>query len=244
LLTFDDGYSGNKRVVLPIIERLKVPITIFVATKAIQEQQPYWYDTIINRLDSITSDTIYLDLSRFGLGLRIYKKELLGERRWNKIHRLLTDLKLKLPEERLEIVESICKQTSTLYEDCTSPIVPMTIEDITTLAASPFVTIGAHSHTHDILVQITAKEIFSNIVTSQKLLSEWTGKSVDCFSYPNGNYNKDVINILEDLNFICGMTTQDCLWKHSDSCFEIPRLGIGRYDSFEFFKRKVSGFLA
>ena len=50
MVTFDDGYAGNYRVLLPIVKSMNMPVTVFVATKHIQDQSLYWYDRLINAL--------------------------------------------------------------------------------------------------------------------------------------------------------------------------------------------------
>lgn len=52
VITFDDGYRGNFDIVLPIMELMGLPFTIYVATKAIVEENLYWYDQIINLIYS------------------------------------------------------------------------------------------------------------------------------------------------------------------------------------------------
>jgi peptidoglycan/xylan/chitin deacetylase (PgdA/CDA1 family) len=44
VVTFDDGYVDNLRNALPILERLRVPATLFVATGPVESQRPFWWD--------------------------------------------------------------------------------------------------------------------------------------------------------------------------------------------------------
>jgi peptidoglycan/xylan/chitin deacetylase (PgdA/CDA1 family) len=243
VLTFDDGYLGNRRVVLPIIESLKIPITVFVATKAIQDQQPYWYDMIIDRLDVGLSD-IRLDLTKFDLGIRIFENDLKSELRWDRIQKLLSDLKSKLPKNREEIVNSILEQTAGLIGDRKSLFMPMTVEDIRAMAASEFVKIGAHTHCHNILTQLDRSSTEKTIGTSKGLLEAWTGQKIDFFAYPNGDFNSDTISVVEKLGFVSAFSTLFRLWSKTDFIFALPRIGVGRFDSMVEFKLKVSGITA
>ena len=244
VLTFDDGYAGNRRVVLPNIERLKIPITVFVSTKAIQDQKPYWYDLVIRRLEENKNSAISLDLDKFGLGLRVFKKNLCGQNRWDRVNKLLTDLKAKLPEERNEIVQCILEQTTQMNSNTKQLLMPMTVSDISEMATSKLVTFGAHSHSHDILTQLDTETVLKNIVTSKELLAAWTGKSIDFFAYPNGDFNHDTISAVEQSGFIAAFSTKPYLWSKSDTIFALPRIGIGRFDSLANFKLKVSGLPA
>lgn len=244
VLTFDDGYAGNRRVVLPIIKSLSIPITVFVATKAIQEQKPYWYDILISRLSKNKNEDIHLDLGRFKLGLKVFRSDLCGEDHWDEIQKLLNILKIKLPKERNEIIESIIVQTNNVNSDANEIVMPMTVEDVRVMAASKFVTLGAHSHTHDILTQMDEKAVKLSILTSKELLSMWTGQDVNYFAYPNGDFNDYVISVVNELGFMSAFTTKAHLWSKKDSFLTLPRIGVGRFDSLEDFRLMVSGFLA
>ena len=117
----------------------------------------------------------------------------------------------------------------------------MTHDELVEVSGSPLITIGAHSHCHNILTQLSVEDMKDSVRTSKKLLEEWTGRRVRYFSYPNGNFNDAVVDIVEGLGFECAFTTVSRPWSKEDSAFTIPRIGVGRYDSLESFKIKVSG---
>jgi len=237
LITFDDGYSGNNRVLLPIMRSMNLPVTIFVASRGIQQGDVYWYDKIINALQG--NAPIALDLRGIALGnYRINRCR--GAENWREIERLLRGLKALDPKVRDAAVESIIAE---LGQPKARPysLGPMTREELAELAACPLVTIGAHSHCHNILTQLSGEDIRESVKTSKELLEEWTGRSVDYFSYPNGDYDNGVVDIIRGLGFVCAFTTVSRLWDKKDPVLIIPRIGVGRYDSFESFKIKVSG---
>ena len=109
------------------------------------------------------------------------------------------------------------------------------------LAASPLVTIGAHSHCHNILTQLPASAVAESLATSKQLLETWTGRPVRHFAYPNGDHDAAVISQVKSAGFESAMTTVARPWTRDDSPFTIPRIGVGRYDSAALFKAKVSG---
>jgi peptidoglycan/xylan/chitin deacetylase (PgdA/CDA1 family) len=237
VVTFDDGYAGNRRVLLPIIQSRNIPVTIFVATRALQEQSLYWYDRLINALQCDAA--LDLDLAHLALGrYRINQSK--GAGNWAAIERLLSDLKQRAPNERADAVDAIL---TGLPSRATAghQVGPLSITELQELAASPLVTIGAHSHCHNILTQLPEPAIRESLATSKRLLESWTGRPVRYFAYPNGNYNETVVSLVKSVGFECAMTTVARPWTRSESPFAIPRMGIGRYDSAAFFKVKVSG---
>ncbi|MFQ5736278.1 MAG: polysaccharide deacetylase family protein [Thermodesulfobacteriota bacterium] len=237
LVTFDDGYSGNNRVLLPIVRSMNLPVTVFVATRAVKEGSLYWYDRIINALQG--GVPITLDLKRLALGnYRINRYR--GAENWREIERLLRDLKALEPQARAAAVEAILGELGpSKAKPCS--LGPMTHEELAEISGCPLMTIGAHSHCHNILTQLSGEDIRESVETSRELLEEWTGCRMRYFSYPNGNFDDGVVDIIRGLGFECAVTTVSRPWSKEDPVFTIPRIGVGRYDSFESFKIKVSG---
>ena len=149
VITFDDGYAGMKDFVLPIVERLEIPITIYVATQAIVKQEPYWHDRVILSLQSPSKPT-EVSLSPFGLGVHRFPVSARGEARWDLIQAFLSDMKKLSPGQRLEVMDQI---DALQIEADRHLLAPLKMEDIKILSACPFVTIGAHTHCHSILTR-------------------------------------------------------------------------------------------
>lgn len=238
VVTFDDGYSGNRRTLLPAIKSLNIPVTIFVATKAVQDRIIYWYDHLISAVQS--DEAIELELTGLGLGLYSINRKR-GAENWRQIERLLADLKAVEPVRRARAVEDILKRLDALKGKGYYKLEHLSSEEVRELSACQLVTIGAHSHCHSILTQLSYEDLRKSIKASKLLLQEWTGRDVPYFSYPNGNYDEKVIDALKAEGFECSVTTEARAWDRADSVFTIPRIGIGRYDSMDLFKIKVSG---
>jgi len=167
-----------------------------------------------------------------------------GPRNWMEIQRLLTDLKTLEPPSRDNIVEDIICDLNTSHKKAPYNITPLTIHDLYELADCSLITIGAHSHDHEILPRLSGDDARESIEKSIELLESWINRRVYFFSYPNGDYSDHVIKILKENGFQCSLTTMPGSWEKGDSLFKIPRIGIGRYDSLENFKVRVSGVIS
>lgn len=240
VITFDDGYAGNKHIVLPLAKSMKIPLTVFVSTRAVQEQIVYWYDKLIRALQSekaINIDLEHVLLSRYCINRSK------GARNWAEIERLLRDLKTLGPSLRESIVADIIDDLRGSTGSNPYTIAPLTVSDLQELADCPLITIGAHSHCHNILTQLSREEMTNSIQTSKALLESWIKRPVNYFAYPNGNYNDMVVSSLKESGFKCSLTTASRPWKRGEPYFALPRIGIGRYDSLDYFKIKISGGL-
>ena len=237
-VTFDDGYKGNRDVVWPLIERLEIPITIFVATGAIEGNTSHWFDRVIAALLSEGAEEI--DLRARGLGTYRPGDAGEGEGRWVEIQRALADLKGLPPADLDPAVLDVLRQAGGV-QGTLPPLPLLSVPDIQEMARSRFVTFGAHSHGHEVLPLLSHDEVGDSVLKSKKLLEEWTGKSVRHFAYPHGMFTPEIAGIVRECGFDSSQATRPGLWRKGDSDLAVPRVAVGRYDSLALFRMRVSG---
>lgn len=239
VVTFDDGYAGNRNILLPLAKSMGLPATVFVATGAIISREMYWYDKVITAVQSKKPFT--LDLNQLGLG-KYHLNRTEGAANWSETQKLLLDLKELQPLERETAVKEILEMLKTYSAGSRYAITHLTEHEITEMAGCELITFGAHSHCHGMLPQLTPGAITESVMNSKKLLEKWTGKKVEYFAYPSGAYDQKVMDVLKEGRFECGLTTKNKPWD-TEPLLEIPRISIGRYDSMELFKVRVSNAL-
>ena len=67
--------------------------------------------------------------------------------------------------------------------------------------------IGSHSHTHQILTDVSFSKKEDEIETSTKILTKKVGKPI-CFSYPFGFYDQDCIDLLKLYRYKWAVSTK------------------------------------
>lgn len=235
VVTFDDGYRGNFTTVLPIIEEMKIPITVYVATDALIKQGKFWYDWVIEIF--LHQDVKEVNLVSFGLQKYMFPSSQSIGRRWEKVQQLLTDLKTLDPTKRDIVVTWVRDKFKDLKG--LDQLNLMSHEQVAKLSQSPFVTIGGHSHCHNLLTQLSDSKVGESVSTNKALLESWTGKEVNHFAYPNGNYNESVISLISDAGFKSAVTTVKNPTSNRDNQYLLPRLGVGRFDSLRRFSSQL-----
>lgn len=236
VITFDDGYSGVLNTIHPIMEEMDVPYTVYLATGAIQDQTIYWYDKIINLvcLNEEVCVTAPSDTGDLIFRIPNTKNDKI---KWVAVQRLLEYLKTRPPEERYKLTDSICKKFNSQ-----KPLLRMlTAEDVRYLSQSPLVTIGAHTHGHELLDQLADTEIKSTLSQCNNCISSWAGTAARHFAYPNGNFDSRVAKIVQEEGFETAVTTQQGVWDSVANLYEVPRVSVGRFDSLDLFRAKVVG---
>jgi peptidoglycan/xylan/chitin deacetylase (PgdA/CDA1 family) len=240
VITFDDGHESLHRYLLPIVEREHIPVTVYVATGHIQTGLSYWFDRVMNALQ--TSQPTMLDLRDEGLGAWTVGATR-GERNWNVISSVLQTLKKLTPERRETICRLITEKMAKAPRPHFTPLAPMNLTQLKELAASRWVTLGAHTHCHNLLDQITLQQARDSIAQSRDLLRQWTGRPVDHFAYPNGNHNGDLVREVQALGFVSAFTAEKGLWPRGTSPYAASRIAVGRYDDLPKFKLDIVGGL-
>ena len=237
VLTFDDGERAMHDLLLPFVEQRQLPVTIYVATGQIESGQPYWFDRVINALQG--PRRVQIDLRAEGLG-QFDVGGTQGKARWDQIAPVLEALKTCPEGRRDELADKIVGQVAPQDIGLT-PAAPMTPAQLQRVATSPFVTIGAHTHGHELLDQLPLDQARASIARSQELLTTWTGQAIRHFAYPNGNYTPALMRCLEDLGFASATILEDRLAGASDPLRALPRISVGRFDALRRLQLRLVG---
>lgn len=102
------------------------------------------------------------------------------------------------------------------------------------------VEIGAHTMNHVKLAQVDNDKAITEVKKSKYTLEQAIGKIINSFSFPHGDYNNDVIEIVSQAGFTNAMTCIDGYANDATSAFEIPRKYITYFDTLEIFKAKLN----
>ena len=139
-ITFDDGYADNQRVAAPILQRLGLHATFFVASGFLNGGR-MWNDTVVEALRRTVKPKV--DLTNLGLG--VYALGTWAQRR-QAIDHVLPRVKYLPPEERQHRVEAIASACGAALPDN----LMMSSAQLRALHASGMC-IGGHTVNHPIL---------------------------------------------------------------------------------------------
>jgi len=196
VITFDDGYLDNYTVALPRLEKYKLPATVFVVSGAV-DGKPLWLDEVDRWFGKTTVPS--LRFSKIDAELSL--ETLAGRQRAAAQVRSV----LKTLGGR-ELAEALAKLRSQLEISGADqpPAYPtiMSWEDLRRLAASPLVTIGAHTVTHPILTHLERGEVRSEITESCRRIAEELQRPVKVFAYPDGAYNSTTQSVVREAGLV------------------------------------------
>lgn len=91
-------------------------------------------------------------------------------------------------------------------------------------ARHPLLTIGSHTVSHPFLSRCTSQQVQEELSESKHFLESSTGKVVDLFAYPSGDYNRQTVEAVRTAGYRAAFALDPK--GVFDPTFEIPRVGI------------------
>jgi peptidoglycan/xylan/chitin deacetylase (PgdA/CDA1 family) len=242
VITFDDGYADNYLNMLPIVEEVQVPVTVFVSTDLLGTSREFWWDELERIFMGEGGYPARLDFTgqQGSIGRATDTREARREA-CNQFHAFIKKLK---PAEREYCLDSLRKWAGTCAEGQPSHRV-LTLDELARLSRSPFVTIGAHSCSHTALSILTAEEQAAEMADSRRILEELTGRAVDFFSYPFGtrqDYSAETPELCRQLGFKGSYANFHGHIFRSTDPFQLPRMLVRDWD-IDNFRRRLGAFL-
>ena len=245
-ITFDDGYFDNLIHAKPILESLHVPATVFVTTGFLDSAGEVWSDELARLI--LISEEDPLRLARLVNLHPDYDMEFPDDRNhwyaWEParelrqwIYRRLHDRLLHATEQsRTELLERVrrwCGQRPKEVERARF----LTSAELTQLASSRWIEIGAHSVTHPVLSELEPTQQRHEISASKQALEMLTGKPVQSFAYPYGkknHFNADTIDAVQSAGFRCGCVNYGRLVTRKTSRWALPRYQVLNWQANSF----------
>ena len=234
-ITFDDGYSDNATVALPILRKYGLSATFFIATDYVDGSN-MWNDVIIEAIRGTSRPSINVN----GISDRKIHLHTVQDKQ-AAISHLIPLCKHLDGQDRNKVVADIAKATGGFVQDT----LMLSESQLKTLDASGM-DIGAHTRSHPILAKQSDKEAQDEIVGSRKVLESLLSANIDLFAYPNGVPNGDFTQrhakMVEAAGFSAAVTTAPGAARANSDFFQLPRQGVWDRNSVKFVLRMFHRF--
>lgn len=225
-ISFDDGYKNNFSIAFPLLEKYQIPATFFVTASVSQGQTVRWFDLLdIGRLNRIGCLDFY--------GERYQnkgRKGFIGEKSQRNLKTVLRESDLPAIQEFLSCNRQLFKLLElpewNIYWEL------MSQEEIAAASKSKFITVGSHGASHLSLNHIAENSVLNELISSKNWLEQITGKTIDSFSFPYGDYSPKIAQVVSK----CGYKNICCMeyryGERSNSLGYLNRMGINPYINF------------
>ncbi len=231
-ITFDDGYADNAEVALPILERLGVPATFFVATGYLNGGRMF-NDTVIEAIRRADAKTLALqdtDLGTIEVGTPEDKRR--------SIKKVLSAWKYLPAAQRQARADGLAARVGAEL-----PAGLMMRDDQVRRLCAARMEIGAHSVTHPMLTCVSSDEARAEITASRDHLQRLLGEPVRLFAYPNGrpqqDYAAEHVQMVRETGFDAAVSTAGGVADSTADIHQLPRFAPWDRDPLRFAARLV-----
>ncbi|HEY7130081.1 MAG TPA: polysaccharide deacetylase family protein [Nitrospira sp.] len=255
-VTFDDGYADNLSQAKPILESCKVPATVFVATGALATGSAFWWDELEqlllhpSRLPS--SLTLEIDGQVFqweaGGDVEYTNEDFASHRKWNVLqhddptrrHGLYRTLCRRLkPMTEESRRRALCdlRAWAALTDDRSSQSQMLTKEDLRRLVDGPWVEVGAHTASHQVLANLSLAEQRAEIASSKQCLEAIVSRPVRTFAYPYGtktDYSGDTATLVKEQGFALACSNYPEAVTRTSDVYQLPRFVVRNWTEERF----------
>jgi len=241
VLTFDDGYKNNARIVAPLLKSFNLPFTLFVSTRHISEGRrfpPYYIRVALLYTEKYH---IRLESIQESFDLTTHEKRLAAAE-------AIVGIARRAPLELVEQIRSECiaQLPSEKWAELNARFMseePMDWDEVRA-AKSMGATIGSHCHDHCILHSNQSKMEVYRQVNESKSAVEKNVAECKYFAYPNGTVNdvsSDACDAVKSAPFRMAFTTIRGEVSPDVDSFLMPRIfAAPEYEEFCYLLNRSS----
>jgi peptidoglycan/xylan/chitin deacetylase (PgdA/CDA1 family) len=206
-LTFDDGYLNNYTNAFPILEKNKVPATFYCTGLNCTSDNILWAD-FVNIASTLTAKNLELEGEVFEKRGNVFVSNSSGKNIYETVKNIKPDYIYK--RKIFEALSSLKFKEDKKYDQYWKL---MTDEQIRRVADSNYVSIGSHGFYHNNLGNISIEQAKKEILDSVNYLQNITQKKIDSIAYPDGSYNKQVLDEAENIGLKYHLATENYVYN-------------------------------
>ena len=242
-VTFDDGYLNNRTVALPVLQRLGVPATVYLATGLIGTPRRLWTTRLEWKF--MNSPRTRVDLS--GCGLPVPSPALNGAAGRRRLARAVIDrLKRAPPAARAQAVAMLADQLGGGEPVDDAAFGMMDWSDARAMEQTGLISFGGHTVHHEIVSRLDddqqEREIGGCLATLRERLTAPSGT----FAYPNGqpqDFDERSIRALRRAGASAAVSTIEGLTDAQTDPYALRRIMVGGDLSYSQFRALTSGLV-
>src|SRR4051794_20114411 len=224
-ITIDDGYRDTLQWAYPILQRHRVPFTVYVPTSFPDRVGELWWlvlEAVVTRNEAINV--------RLGGQAESLRCESVAEKRdvFDRLYMWLRGLTSEAELRHAVRTLAACYQVD-IAAFCTE--LCMSWDELKKLATDPLVTIGAHTVSHVMLAKVPEELARTEMDMSRTVIESALGIRPAHLSYPVGDRTSAAareFRIANELGFKTAVTTRPgvLFGTHRDCLMALPRISL------------------
>jgi peptidoglycan/xylan/chitin deacetylase (PgdA/CDA1 family) len=236
-ITFDDGYRNNFEIALPVLQRLGLPATVFLATGFMGTDRVLW----TTRLELAVRQASAQAQRELADWLGIAPADGNGDRFANHV---AEPFKTMRPAARDAALAEAYSRLPTPAARDFQPFQFMSWEDVRAMESTGLVTFGAHTVNHEIVRNLDDRTLHDELATSIADVNRQCESPSRTFAYPNGravDFDDRAEQMLREAGCTGAVSTIEGLNDHHVPPFALRRISVGAEMEFADFRLRTSG---
>jgi peptidoglycan/xylan/chitin deacetylase (PgdA/CDA1 family) len=230
MITFDDGWNDNYINAFPILKKYNVPALIFLCTDFIGTNRIFWHELLKNHLNYMIPK---IDIKTRSKSFNVWpfhianKFDRICNVNESKRHQLINELIIELKNYTPDMINKFIDELYSFTGYCHAEDKPTMLSWTQVKEMSKNnISFGSHARSHVILTKITADKVKEELIASKNTIEQNLGKPVYCLSYPNGNYNQNILNTAKATGYLAAFTCLPGRNINIQTPFELKRKHI------------------
>jgi peptidoglycan/xylan/chitin deacetylase (PgdA/CDA1 family) len=225
-LSMDDGYKDNRTHLLPLLQRVGAPATVYLESRPLDEQRSNWSHKFFAILESLSPEEFVHRFSELSTDKRsnILLNQLVphGEATPYHVKRML---KYEVPPaERRRVIDAMFEEQGGDEHALTTGLY-MSWDDARALQRAG-VELGGHTVHHEILSRLDVESTQSEIAGCRAALQRELGSEPKSFAYPFGrswDFDEQSARVAREAGFRSATTTHAGTNKKGDDPYRLKR---------------------
>ena len=238
--TFDDGYKDNLEYAYPILQRHRVPATIYIPSNYPDGGAKLWWITLEHIIREANDLKVMLDgnPTQFDCAT-LAQKEACYSELWSWLRRQSNTISR-------EVVSNLAESVGVDQNGISQKLI-MNWSEVRRLAADPLITIGAHTCDHLALSKLSEFDCEREISDSIAKIEDYLGSNCHHFAYPYGDQESTgerEFEIARRLGVRTAVTTRKGVIhrQHCNKLAALPRVSLnGDFQELRYVDVLLSG---
>ncbi len=209
LITFDDGWRDTFEEAWPALRRHRLPAVVFLPVDVIGTDRAFWQEHLGHQLHAAWERCRH-DQDRIAAHVAILPPRLrhVLEAAPDQVRAVIQRAVESLKNDPAGVDHWAIVRSLEATGTAGAPMVDrlMSWNDVRSMAAAG-IAFGGHGATHRILTNIAAADVSGEVETSKRRIESELESSPLVFSYPNGDWNSDVAEVVRRAGYRAAFST-------------------------------------